>query len=508
MHSAALAAVWLLWGCMPSACSRLERTGSSAPSVLLITIDTLRADRLSCYGYAAQQTPAIDALAREGVRFEVAVCDIPWTTGSMASVMTGTFSTKHGLHLPSERLPESRLTFAEVMKHAAYQTGAIVGSFPVGSLYGLNQGFDSYDEEFSEPVLLSADQPRGSVQRVPPPSNPDDPVMAAKWAAAKMRNDAYRPDAKVSDRAIEWLQGHRGSAFFLWVHYFGPHERILKDVPVSDQESRIVAAYDGDLQKTNAAVDRLLTAVRDLGLDKELLVVLHADHGQSLGEHSFVGHGEDLYDASIRIPLLMRFPGRIPNATRVQQLVRNVDIMPTTLDLLGIPIPRDLDGRSLRPVIEGKELPGVPSYSETYTPTVVLQPVVVPEMGTVLGPMTRRAIRTEGWKFVESTFSRPCRKGTSAHRSRTLGHIDQWELQAAAAVAPEECDRLRVQELYDLTTDSAEVRNVAVTHSDVVGQLEPVLQAAAERKAEGEKIILSPEDRERLGNLGYHTGNE
>jgi arylsulfatase A-like enzyme len=490
-----------------AACSQRARP-APALSAMLITVDTLRPNRLSCYGYSKQKTVAIDSLARDGVLFEQAVCDIPWTTGSMSSVMTGTFSTQHGVHLSNERLAMSRLTLAAVLKEHGYQTGAVIGSFPLAALYGLNQGFESYDDDFTQPFLAPTGGTPSRIHKVPPPGDLSDLTAAAKWADEKMRNDAYRSDAEVSDRAIQWLQAPHAKPFFLWVHYFGPHERLydIAETALSWQEPRIVADYDGDLQKTNAAVQRLLAAVDELGLERQLLVVLHADHGQSLGEHQYVGHSMDLYDASIRVPLLMRLPGRIVAGGRVPALVRNVDIMPTILDVLGVPVPSGLNGRSLVPALEGRTLPAVPAYSETYIPTIVLWPIGVPNVGTVLGPMSRHAVRTEHWKLIESQLAQPCVKGISAYRTARVEMLDQWQLREASALAPQECDALRVDELYDLQADPGELTNVAVAHPELVQQLGDILRATTAHKGTGETMTLSPADKERLRSLGYVPG--
>jgi len=470
---------------------------------LLITIDTLRPDRVSAYGYTKEATAAIDSLATQGVLFEQAVCDIPWTTGSMASVMTGTLGARHGVRLRTQRLAESNLTLAEILGARRYRTGAVVGSFPVAAVYGLNQGFESYDDEFTRPILAAPDGAWAGIRRVPTPAQGAN----RRWMDEKMRNDAFRPDHEVSTRAIEWLKAHHASPFFLWVHYFGPHERLRANSLVSQQEPRIIADYDEDLRNTDEAVGRLLVAVRQLSLEDRLLVVLHADHGQSLGEHSYVGHGEDLYDASIRIPLLMRFAERIAAGGRVRQLVRNVDVMSTVLDLLGVPAPAALDGRSLVPAIEGNELPAAPASAATSIATVALRPLAMTETGIVLGPMEQWAFRTERWKYIEDRLSRPCVKGTAAYRGDPPG-TDRWGLREAAVLAPDECDRLRVDELYDLPNDPHEVRNVAAAHPDVVEELRHALQTAAQASTAEESMHLSARDRERLRSLGYQTGDE
>ena len=485
-----------------------EEQSDRRPSVLLITVDTLRADRLSCYGYAGQKTPAIDSLAAQGVLFEESITDMPWTTGAMASVMTSTFSLRHGVQIGDRRLADSNTTLAEMLKAQGYETGAVIGSFPLGSIYGLNQGFDTYDEEFTTPMAV-AKEGGGRIEKVPDPSELGDIVAQAKWAQQKIQNDAYRPDALVSEHAIRWLGRHRRGPFLLWVHYFGPHERIILGTPAAVQEPRIIADYDRNLHETDAAIHKLLTAVSDLGLDEKLLVILHADHGQSLGEHTYVGHTQDIYNVSVHVPLLMRFPGRIVAGTRVKSLVRNVDILPTALDLVGVPIPPGLTGRSLVAAIEARDHEAPPAYSETYITTLLLWPLPVPELGTVLGPTTRRGIRTAKWSLIENQVQSPCKKGISPYRSAEMASFNRWQLRDAVDLAPEECNRLRTVELYDLAADPGETQNVAGAHPDVVSdflrQLHSIVAAAS---SVPEKIHLNSADKERLRSLGYQPGDE
>lgn len=488
--------------------SSCRRAGDNSPSVLLITVDTLRPDRLSAYGYS-RQTPHIDSVGKGGVIFENAVCDIPWTSGSMASVMTGTFSTQHGLRLSTERLADSHTTLAEILKTNGFTTGAVIGSYPLASIYGLNQGFDSYDEDFSHAIMRPADSPGDAARRVPLPDTLGDTIANAKWADQKMRNDAFRPDSAVTARAATWLKANQGKRFFLWVHYFGPHERLVSKQRVSHQEARIIADYDEDLEKSDAAVGGLLAALKEVVDEEDAIVVLHSDHGQSLGEHGYVGHGLDLYDASIRIPLMVRFPGGIPEGRRVRRLARNVDILPTILDLLRIEVPKGLNGRSLVALFEqGGDLPEVEAYAETYTPTVIPVPLAISDVGWVLGPVAKFALRGERWKVIESQVSDPCVRGTTPYRSAVGPCYDCWEFENRQSVEPQECTRLRREELYDLSADPGETNDLVQAQAPLRAEMMQRLHGAAKRVGRAEHLKLSPSDAERLRSLGYHAGEE
>jgi arylsulfatase A-like enzyme len=216
-------------------------------SVVLITVDTRRPDRLGTYGYARARTPAIDEFASEGALFENVYCDVPWTTASVASIVTGLFNTEHGLQAPWLRPPEDQTTMAEVFGSHGYKTGAVVGIFSLDAVYGLDQSFDFYDDDFSLPaVVLSDHDPANRIDL----KISDDLQEYAQLADAKMKNDAYKTDGAVTDSALEWLDQNKGEPFLLWAHYFGPHERLIFVEGARDNRRRIIADYDRDLANT------------------------------------------------------------------------------------------------------------------------------------------------------------------------------------------------------------------------------------------------------------------
>lgn len=481
------------------AIAALSCTGSRVPrAVILITVDTLRADRLSSYGYAASPTPGIDRVAVEGVRFVNAYCDMPWTTGSIASVMTGVYASEHGVRHPWNRLDPARNTLAETLRANGFATAAVVGSFPVDSIYGLDQGFDLYDDQFDQPILS------GGPEAVEPRSQLEKAVEQEDYEAARaeiMRGDAFRSDDSVTDAAVRWLEQHGEERFFLWVHYFGPHERLTAHD--RDQRRRIIEDYDRDLQRTDTAVARLLATLDTQGLTDETLVVLHSDHGQALGEHGIVGHGRDLYEASVRIPMLLRLPRAIPKGTTRFELARNVDIFPTIVDALDLAPPPGLAGRSLLPVIAGRSESGpVRAYMEVDdTPPIR---TAAREGDEIFAATSWRGVREGGWKYLRTTFSAPCARGGKRYRFDLFGVNPALPLDAQS-LPDEECAKLSVTGLYDVRgpIPAHENDDQSGRFPGVAKQLDAAVASYARMNAPVRDFDLSPEERAKLESLGY-----
>lgn len=498
---AALCAV-LLSGA--SACERPPAAPAEAgpPNVLLVTVDTLRPDHLSAYGRAVHETPNIDRLAREGALFENAFADCPWTTASMASVLTGTYPTVHGFKSTNvNRLARSNVTLAEVLSGRGYDTAAVIGSFPLDSIYQLDQGFDHYDDTFTTPIWIHPDvEPKHLESEFR--SSPEDQAM---FAMAKAMNDSRRTDAEVSDAAIAWLREHGGGApFFLWVHYFGPHSKPDWRVPESERLSQELARYEPDVLENDREVGRLLDALDASGRSDATLVVFHADHGESLGEEGYVGHGQLLNDATMHIPLLLRWPGHVRAGARVRDLVRNVDIFPTVLDAVGVPPPRPLSGSSLLPRVDARDagappgpgpdasaLPDGMVYMETYYPAhaAFATPVEVGgrtyEVGTI-----RRAVRAGRWQLERD----------EPHPLMDVSNGGKEDLPAAAL------DAVRDERLVDWTRPGPPV-DQSDRHPEIAARLRERLDAEIarerERPAPSEALDVDAETRLRLKSLGY-----
>jgi arylsulfatase A-like enzyme len=334
------------------ACARTD----DRPSVLLVTLDTTRADYLSCYGSTRASTPSFDALAREGIRFERAVAQAGITPSSHASIMTGLYPNHHGVrviyaasgYVLSPEIP----TLASVLRDRGYVTGAFVSSFTVSEFYGFQHGFDTFDNGLGHPV---------------------DGVMECKNDNCKFDLEANqrRSDA-TTDAAIAWLRKQAGPTL-LWVHYWDPHDRVVlppDDVvdrhetpPNAPPGDRVRDIYAAEIEFVDQQFGRLRAVLRELGRDESTMIVVVADHGEGFGEHGHWGH-RIIYQEQIHVPLLVRVP-HWPAGTVVAPIVRTVDVAPTVLDVLGERMPNRIDGRSFRALMEGRadDAPRV-SYAE------------------------------------------------------------------------------------------------------------------------------------------------
>ena len=303
-------------------------------NVLLITVDTLRPDRLSCYSPKYVKTPAIDALAARGVLFENAFAHCPITLASHASILLGVTPFTHGVGDNSKgKVPASFPTMATALKAQGYATGAFIGAFPLETRFGLARGFDIYDDAF--------------------PARKENASFYAE----------RRADAVV-DAALAWLGRQRG-AWFCWIHVFDPHAPYAPPEPYAGRFAS--DPYSGEAAYVDDQLGRLFAALARRADAGDTLTVLTADHGESLGEHGEMTHGYFAYSATLRVPLLIAWPGVKPG--RVAADVSHVDIFPTVCDLTGLKPPATpLQGASLGPLMAGGKPAGRKIYFESLDP--------------------------------------------------------------------------------------------------------------------------------------------
>ena len=419
----------------------------SLPNVVLVTIDTLRADHCSTYGYARDTTPHLDALAAEGALFENAYAITATTLPSHATLFTSLYLYEHGVVKNAIVLPEDVHTLAELLAGKGYDTAAFVSSFVVHRRFGIAQGFALYDDDF-----------RG-----------------AEFSSAVRVHEGLRLDApydrrgrETTDRVLDWLRGRDPTRpFFLWVHYFDPHSPYDPPEPyrsrflsTTDPGSRqwVVDLYDGDVRYADEELGRLLHGLEEFVPGRERLTIVTADHGEGLWDHGVLEHGIFLYEEMVRVPLIVHWPGRIPAGRRIAGLAGGIDLLPTTLGLLGIPPdPADPRGLDLSAVLRGAaEIdPDRPLFLQRR------------QHLRVAGP--KQAVRWRSWKLIES----PAEIGL---------------------------------ELYDLAHDPGELRNLAGLRDDVVRALQPRLTGWRNRLVRREQVedgSLSAEVRHRLEALGY-----
>lgn len=356
----------------PSAASRAVEPSTTPPgsvagpgyNVLLISLDTTRADRLGCYGYEKAKTPNIDRLAAGGTRFSQCISPVPLTLPSHCSIFTGTPPFVHGVRDNlSFALSANHQTFTEALQAAGYTTGAEVGSAVMNREFGLDQGFDHYGDVVETRAWrdpLSTDVRRPCVER---------------------------PADVVTDAAIAWLRSAASKKFFLFVHYFDPH------APYAAPGGLAGAAtpYDAEIAFVDQQVGRLLAELRELALEKKTLVMLLGDHGEGLGEHGQETHSYFVYDSTLHVPLILSCPEQIPAGKVIDAQVRLIDAAPTILEFVGLPPLPKADGVSLLAFVAGKagDLK-LPAYAES----------MYPKLSVGCGPYW--ALRSDGWKLIYS----------------------------------------------------------------------------------------------------------
>jgi len=396
------------------------------PNVVIVTIDTLRADHLGCYGFRAAQTPNLDTLARSAARFTHAFSPIPITLPAHSSLFTGSYPMATGMHdFSGNRLPASAVTLARVLHDHGYSTAAFLGGAVLDSRFGLSQGFDTYFDHFDFNRL-------------------DETNL----------DSMKRPADQVIDSALAWLKTNPRAPWFLWVHIYDPHypytppDAYLRRFPDDP--------YDGEIAFADAQLGRLFSFLKDVGGFDTALLTVAADHGEGLGEHGEKTHGFFVYNSTLHIPLLMKVPATAPRT--VDSEVSLVDVMPTVLQFLQLPIPSTVQGRSLLAGVLGKASAHAANlYAETYLPLLHFHWSQL------------RALESGGLKYIEAP--RP--------------------------------------ELYDLRADPHETRNVlagkqALAH-ELQGRLQDLIRRYTPASGGGAKEAepTDPALADRLRSLGY-----
>ena len=350
---------------------------SRARHLILITIDTLRADRVGAYGYARARTPRIDALAARGVRFEHAYATAPITLPSHASLLTGRYPPGHGSRHNGMRVDSAVPTIATVLSTAGFATGGFVSAFPLDRRFGLNNGFSTYGDRM----------PRGT--------------------RGRLENE--RPGRDTVDEALAWLtptltaSRANGGRIFLWVHLFEPHAPYGQ--PGSGRS--VADRYDDEIAESDAQVGRILDA---LGQDAaSSVIVVAADHGEAFGEHGEISHSLFVYDTTLRVPLVIAGPG-VPTRT-VGSPVSLVDVAPTVLPLLGL-ARLDSDGVDLAPTFTGADAPARDLYAESWAPLLDF------------GWSPLRSLRSQGFKYIEAPRAELYETARDPDETRDLAAAD------------------------------------------------------------------------------------
>jgi arylsulfatase A-like enzyme len=435
----ALLLSWL--GLLAAAHYPLEREGDPPPNLILVSLDTLRADRIGCYGYERATTPGLDELAREGVLFETAVTTAPWTLPSHASMLTGLYPHHHGAIRPRGLLARRYLSLAELLADRGYAAAAFTGGGHISDRFGFGQGFHPYE----------------------------------------MLRDTST--AATVGRALHWLEEEASSPFFLFLHTYEPHmpyrdrhfaneaeagrvgpsfERDdLMDlragtwVPAPEERRYISDLYDGDARSTDAALARLWQWLRERGELDRTMIIVASDHGEELFERHIrqsVRHGHTLYDELIRVPLIIRFPPIFSGGRRVEEPASLVDVVPTVAAAFGLRWPARTDGRDLSSLGAG----GAAGRREG---------VLTEALGS---GAQRRSFRTARYKLI-----------------------------ATLDAAPGE------EELYDLVADPGETRNIALSEPGLASRFRSLLASFDPLEITEEEASIDQELEDQLRALGY-----
>jgi arylsulfatase A-like enzyme/thioredoxin-like negative regulator of GroEL len=423
----------------------LPRAQAPKPNVLLVTIDTVRADHVGAYGYSKRTTPTLDRLAREGVRFADATSQAPLTGPAHAAILTGSYPGRFGVRdNAASPLPPSAPSIVEQFKAAGYRTGAFIAAFILDRQYGFGRGFDEFDSRFERFT-----------------------------SAGKLL--ARRPAGVVVDDALTWLGAKSNAPFFAWVHVYDAHAPYDSPPPFSTKFPG--TPYDGAIAYVDASVGRLIGALEQSGaLDRTIVTVL-ADHGEGLGEHGETEHGFFLYDTTLHIPWIVRLPNRQRAGTVVAEQVRAIDVAPTLAALAGLRAPAGIDGESVLPLIEGhRRSEPPPSYAETFYPKFHF------------GWSELKSVRVGDWKYVDApkpelydeihdkgerqnlaAARAPLAQGLARETQRTEATFGPEAHAEAPAPDPETLARLRSLGYVGTTAASSGVRGA--DPKDMIGGL-------------------------------------
>ena len=326
--------------------------------VLLVSIDTWRADYVSCYGYPQKITPNIDDIAEQAVLFENVITPIPLTLPAHSSMLTGTIPPYHKVHDNlNESLGESNITLAEILKENGFTTGAIISAVVLNSRFGIDQGFDTYNDEFENPIKVTAITER-------------------------------RAD-EASRFALEWLDKHKSEKFFLFLHYYDPHHPY--DPPGAFKSTYQYNPYAGEVAYTDYCLGQVINKLKELKLYNSTLIIITGDHGEMLGEHGESSHGYFIYQSAIKVPLIFKLPGRT-KPQRINHIVGLIDIVPTICSMLGIEMQEHIQGVDLS------------EYIKTGKPKVQDRHIFCESLtATKYNGNSLLSVVTDRWKYIQTT---------------------------------------------------------------------------------------------------------
>ena len=436
-----LASGLFFWLCFPMTLERImvcER-----PNIWLITMDTTAYNHLSSYGYTQAKTPNIDRLAADGVLFENSFTPVSLTQPTHSTLFTGTHPLYHGVRYNLLfRLPDEYKTLAEILKENQYQTAAFVGSYILEKRFNLNQGFDTYDDDFDpEASKKSAASNLNELFK----SKPSSPIIE-------------RSAQKVVDLSLSWLNSSASSQkpFFLWTHFFDPHSPYR---PMFQQTEKAGNPYDQEIVSVDEQIGRLYEALQKQDRLKETLIVFMTDHGEGLGLKGEKEHGFFLYDQTLHTALIYRYPKRFP-PRRVPEMVTHLDFLPTLLDFLQISAPEEVQGESYLNALRGRPIPSRELLCEATLPKFTHGWALID------------GLRNEDWKYIQAP-------------KEELYHL--------------KTDPYEVKNLVDQSAYRERLESMRVRYKELKQHLE-------NRNATLEQVAIDSEHRDKMLSLGYVWG--
>ncbi len=442
-----------------------------APNVLVIVVDTLRADHLPAYGYEGGRTPNLDRFAQDAVRYEQAFANASWTRPSFASILTGRYASSHGVMGKPDSLPDDAVTLPEALREGGYETAGFVTNFNVGPYFNFQQGFDEY--AFLEPeFVLGADDSAAKLLLVQTMRQVIEGVRAARGAVEP--GTAYQDAETVNRHLVSWLErGRRQRPFFLFVGYMDPHDpyfphpydgtgyaRAAHQRPDPSEAPRLRELYDGEITYWDEHFGRLMDELRRRGLYDDMMIVVTSDHGEEFAEHGGFWHGTTLYDEQLHVPLFVKYPRGERGGTSEARWVQSVDIMPSVLAAAGLPAVAGVQGHVF------EQSAAVVFAEESHE-------------GNVLTSVRERR-ESGAFKIITANEGNP---------------------RGLAAV-----------ELYAVDDDPGEQANVADSRADdlrgITVTLEEARRLAAEGRLESGSVDMDEDTRRQLCALGYIEAGE
>jgi choline-sulfatase len=417
----------LLWSALSGLATAQRKV---PPDVYLVTIDTLRADHVHCYGYAAIRTPTLDSLADDGIRFTEAFTPSPITNTSHASILTGLLPGSHGVTDFGVPLSAQHPTVAEALKKSGYKTAAFIGAVILDSKTlapGFDRSFDYYD------------------------NFPEHPQGKSRWGRVERRG------MDVVQHAEAWLTKHSTGPHFVWVHLYDPHDPYEPPAPYSQTYKDHL--YDGEIAYADSALGHFINYLKQTGRYGNSIVVVVGDHGEGLGEHREETHGIFLYDATTHVPLILKLPSGVHAKAVVQAQVRTMDIVPTLLELVGAPAMEQSEGESLTPYLTNVNPGDRPAFGETDYPLR-------------FGWAPLRSVRSQGVKFIEAPRPELYNLETDPGELHSEYDAKDSRVEKARTMLAEVAKREAPPEMIQKSTGAADTQLKSLGYSSPVGRSE------------------------------------